>query len=170
MSCICIAMPQRFCVCFRGEKTIPMNQFPEMCLLWYIWPAFIKFNCERTILSLLFPLAQFEAVDCSPTKENTSTLGRQQQQQQQTLRPKNWNQKTLVIPSSSSSLSFPSSPILKLSPLTPSSPSFPTLKLSPLSPSACPNKHSPPSPSSPGSPLDGEAAKVDPSISLEKQR
>lgn len=121
--------------------------------------------------------AQFEAVDCSPTKENGSTSTRQQQQQpqqqqpQQTLRQKNWNHKILVpsSPSSSSSPSFPSSPILKLSPLTPPSPSFPTLKLSPLSPSSSPNKLSPPSPTSPSAPLDGEAAKVDPSLPLEKQ-
>ncbi|XP_044065249.1 SH2 domain-containing adapter protein E isoform X1 [Siniperca chuatsi] len=117
--------------------------------------------------------AQFEAVDCSPSKVNGSTSGRQQQQQQQqhTLRLKNWNNKTLVpsSPSSSSSPSFPSSPILKLSPLTPPSPSFPTLKLSPLSPSSSPNKLSPPSPTSPSAPLDGEAAKVDPSLPLEKQ-
>ncbi|TKS82079.1 SH2 domain-containing adapter protein E [Collichthys lucidus] len=115
--------------------------------------------------------AQFEAVDCSPSKENGSTLVRQQQQQQQqqhTLRQKNWNHKILVpsSPSSSSSPSFPSSPILKLSPLTPPSPSFPTLK---LSPSSSPNKLSPPSPTSPNAPLDGEAAKVDPSLPLEKQ-
>lgn len=115
--------------------------------------------------------AQFEAVDCSPSKENSSTSCRQQQQQQQqTLRQKNWNHKTLVSSSSSSSSpSFPSSPILKLSPLTPSSPSFPTLKLSPLSPSSTPNKLSPTSPTSPGAPLDGEATKVDPSLPLEKQ-
>ncbi|XP_026173593.1 SH2 domain-containing adapter protein E isoform X2 [Mastacembelus armatus] len=120
--------------------------------------------------------AQFEAVDCSPSKENGSTSARpqqqqQQQQQQHTLRQKNWNHKTLVssCPSTSSSSSFPSSPILKLSPLTPPSPSFPTLKLSPLSPSSSPNKLSPPSPTSPGAPLDGETAKVDPSLPLEKQ-
>ncbi|GAA6220658.1 SH2 domain-containing adapter protein E-like [Lates japonicus] len=115
--------------------------------------------------------AQFESVDCSPSKENGSTSSRQQQQQQHTLRQKNWNHKTLVpsSPSSSSSPSFPSSPILKLSPLTPPSPSFPTLKLSPLSPSSSPNKLSPPSPTSPGAPLDGDAAKVDPSLPLEKQ-
>lgn len=121
--------------------------------------------------------AQFEAVDCSPSKENGSISGRQQQQQQpqqqqqHTLRQKSWNHKTLVSssPSSSSSPSFPSSPILKLSPLTPPSPSFPTLKLSPLSPSSSPNKLSPPSPTSPGAPLDGEAAKVEPSLPLEKQ-
>ncbi|XP_056300583.1 SH2 domain-containing adapter protein E [Pseudoliparis swirei] len=114
--------------------------------------------------------AQFEAVDCSPTKENGSTSTRQQQQQH-TLRQKNWNHKILVpaSPSSSSSPSFPSSPILKLSPLSPPSPSFPTLKLSPLSPSSSPNKLSPPSPTSPSAPLEGEAAKVDPSLSLEKQ-
>ncbi|XP_054477746.1 SH2 domain-containing adapter protein E [Anoplopoma fimbria] len=115
--------------------------------------------------------AQFEAVDCSPTKENgsTSTRQQQQQQQQQTLRQKNWNQKILVPSSpssSSSSPSFPSSPILKLSPLTPPSPSFPTLK---LSPSSSPIKLSPPSPTFSSAPLDGEAAKVDPSLSLEKQ-
>ncbi|XP_061676871.1 SH2 domain-containing adapter protein E [Syngnathoides biaculeatus] len=103
--------------------------------------------------------AQFEAVDCSPVKEN----GRQQQ----TLRQKNWTHKTLVSTSSSSSsssLSFPSSPILKLSPITTSSPSFPTLR---LSPSCSPNK--PPSPTSPHAPLDGEMAKVDPSLPLDKQ-
>ncbi|XP_061631580.1 SH2 domain-containing adapter protein E isoform X2 [Phyllopteryx taeniolatus] len=108
--------------------------------------------------------AQFEAVDCSPVKEN----GRQQQQQQQTLRQKNWTHKTLVSTSSSSSSSspsFPSSPILKLSPITTPSPSFPTLR---LSPSSSPNK--PPSPTSPHAPLDGEAAKVDPSLPLDKQR
>ncbi|XP_038567350.1 SH2 domain-containing adapter protein E [Micropterus salmoides] len=118
--------------------------------------------------------AQFEAVDCSPTKESGSTSVRQQQQQQQqqhTLRQKNWNNKTLVpsSPSSPSSPSFPSSPILKLSPLTPPSPSFPTLKLSSLSPSSSPNKLSPPSPTSLSAPLDGEAAKADPSLPLEKQ-
>ncbi|XP_031709354.1 SH2 domain-containing adapter protein E [Anarrhichthys ocellatus] len=118
--------------------------------------------------------AQFEAVDCSPTKENGSSSTRQQQQQQQqqhTLRQKNWNHKILVpsSPSSSSSPSFPSSPILKLSPLSPPSPSFPTLKLSPLSPSSSPNKLSPPSPTSLSAPLDGEAVKVDPSLPLEKQ-
>ncbi|TNN02606.1 SH2 domain-containing adapter protein E [Takifugu rubripes] len=106
--------------------------------------------------------AQFEAMDCSQSKENSSSSVRQQPQQQQhqhTLRQKNWNHKTLVIPSPSSpsSPSFPSSPILKLSPLTPPSPSFPTLKLSP------------PSPTSPSAPLDGETAKVDPSLPLEKQ-
>ncbi|XP_028986074.1 SH2 domain-containing adapter protein E [Betta splendens] len=125
--------------------------------------------------------AQFEAVDC---KENGSTSGRQQphpqqqqhhhqqqqqqQQQQQHLAPrqKTWSHKTLVSssPTSSSSASFPSSPILKLSPLTPPAPSFPTLKLSPLSPSSGPNKHSPSSPTS-----DVEAARVDPSLPLEKQ-
>ncbi|XP_074540451.1 SH2 domain-containing adapter protein E [Halichoeres trimaculatus] len=116
--------------------------------------------------------AQFETVDCSPCKENSSTSLRQQQQQQQqqtqTLRQKNWNNKTLVPSSpSSSSSSFPSSPILKLSPLTPPSPSFPTLK---LSPSSSPNnKLSPPSPTSSSAPLDGEAAKVEPSLPLEKQ-
>ncbi|KAM9806926.1 SH2 domain-containing adapter protein E [Syngnathus typhle] len=109
--------------------------------------------------------AQFEAVDCSPAKE----IGRQQQQQQQqqTLRQKNWTHKTLVSSSSSSSSSspsFPSSPILKLSPITSSSPSFPTLR---VSPSSCPNK--PPSPTSPNAPLDGEAAKVDPGLPLDKQ-
>lgn len=119
--------------------------------------------------------AQFEAVDCSPSKENGSSSSRQQQQpqpqQQHTLRQKNWNHKTLVSspPSSSSSPSFPSSPILKLSPLTPPSPSFPTLKISPLSPSSSPSKLSPSSPTSLGVPLDEEAAKVDPSLSLEKQ-
>uniref|UniRef100_A0A8C6LZJ2 Src homology 2 domain containing E n=1 Tax=Nothobranchius furzeri TaxID=105023 RepID=A0A8C6LZJ2_NOTFU len=62
--------------------------------------------------------AQFEAVDCSHSKENISTAGRQQQQQ--TLRQRNWSHKSLVStsPSTSSSSSFPSSPILKLSPLT----------------------------------------------------
>ncbi|KAF7669728.1 hypothetical protein LDENG_00146810 [Lucifuga dentata] len=115
--------------------------------------------------------AQFEAVDCSPTKESSAASSRQQQQQQHTLRQKNWNHKTLVSssPSSSSSPSFPASPILKLSPLTPQSPSFPTLKLSSLSPSSTPTKLSPPSPTSPSAPLDGEAAKVDPSLPLEKQ-
>ncbi|XP_068592077.1 SH2 domain-containing adapter protein E [Cebidichthys violaceus] len=112
--------------------------------------------------------AQFEAVDCSPTKENGSSSTRQQQQQH-TLRQKNWNHKILVPSSPSSSPSFPSSPILKLSPLSPPSPSFPTLKLSPLSPSSSPNKLSPPSPTSLSAPLDGEAVKVDPSLPLEKQ-
>nr|XP_040021067.1 SH2 domain-containing adapter protein E [Gasterosteus aculeatus aculeatus] len=113
--------------------------------------------------------AQFEAVDCSPTKENGSIPPRQQHQQQQlTLRQKNWTHKIPSTPSGSSSSSFPSSPILKLSPL--SSPSFPTLKISPLSPSSSPTKLSPPSPISPSSaPLDGETAKVDPSLLLEKQ-
>uniref|UniRef100_A0A3Q0RVB3 SH2 domain-containing adapter protein E n=1 Tax=Amphilophus citrinellus TaxID=61819 RepID=A0A3Q0RVB3_AMPCI len=46
------------------------------------------------------------------------------------------------------------------------SPSFPTLK---LSPSSSPTKLSPPSPTSPSAPLDGEAAKIDPSVPLEKQ-
>lgn len=113
--------------------------------------------------------AQFEAVDCSPTKEDGSLSARQQQQ---TLRQKNWNHKILVPSSSSSSSSspsFPSSPILKLSPHTPPSPSFPNLKISPLSPSSSLNKLSPPSPTSPTAPLDGEAAKVDPSLPLEKQ-
>ncbi|KAL3060188.1 hypothetical protein OYC64_014712 [Pagothenia borchgrevinki] len=112
--------------------------------------------------------AQFEAVDCSPTKEDGSPSARQQQQ---TLRQKNWNHKILVPSSSSSSSSpsFPSSPILKLSPHTPPSPSFPNLKISPLSPSSSLNKLSPPSPTSPTAPLDGEAAKVDPSLPLEKQ-
>lgn len=105
--------------------------------------------------------AQFEAVDCSASKENSSTTT-SRQQQQQSLRQKNWT-KTLV----SSFSSFPSSPILKLSPLTPSPPSFPTLKPLPLSPSSSPNKLSPPSPSSPGTPE--EAARVDPSLPLEKQ-
>lgn len=120
--------------------------------------------------------AQFE--DCSHSKENGSTSGRQQQsqqqnqqQQQQSLRQKNWSPRSLIpaSPSSSSSSSFPSSPILKLSPLTPSPPSFPTLKLSPLSPSSSPNKLSPPSPTSPTAQMDGETAKVDPSLQLEKQ-
>ncbi|XP_041649817.1 SH2 domain-containing adapter protein E [Cheilinus undulatus] len=118
--------------------------------------------------------AQFEAVDCSLSKENGSTSTRQQQQQQQqqqqTLRQKNWNNKTLIPSSpssSSSSSSFPSSPILKLSPLSPPSPSFPTLK---LSPSSSPNnKLSPPSPTSPSAPQDGEVAKVEPGLPLEKQ-
>ncbi|XP_013130281.2 SH2 domain-containing adapter protein E [Oreochromis niloticus] len=115
--------------------------------------------------------AQFEAVDCSLSKENNSTPGRQQQQQQQqqqTLRQRNWSHKTLVSssPSSSSSSSFPSSPILKLAPLTQPSSSFPTLK---LSPSSSPTKLSPPSPTSPIPPLDGEATKMDPSVPLEKQ-
>lgn len=109
--------------------------------------------------------AQFEAVDCSTSKENSLTSSRQQQQQH-TPRQKNWT-KTLV--SSNSSSSFPSSPILKLSPLTPSPPCLPTLKPLPLSPSSSPNKHSPPSPTSPGLPLDGETARVDPSLALEKQ-
>ncbi|KAM4580651.1 SH2 domain-containing adapter protein E [Odontesthes bonariensis] len=119
--------------------------------------------------------AQFESVDCSPTKENASTSGRQQQQQQQqqqqTLRQRNWSHKTLVSTSAStsSSQSFPSSPILKLSPLTSSSPSFPTLKLSPLSPSSSPTKLSPPSPTSNSAPLDVETAKMDCSLPLEKQ-
>ncbi|XP_060937053.1 SH2 domain-containing adapter protein E [Limanda limanda] len=121
--------------------------------------------------------AQFEAVDCSPTKENSSASSRQQQQQQQqqmqmqqqhTLRQKNWNHKTLICssPSSSSSPTFPSSPILKLSPFTPPSPSFPTLK---LSPSSSPIKPSPPSPTSLCAPLEGDEAKVDPGLPLEKQ-
>ncbi|XP_069552044.1 SH2 domain-containing adapter protein E [Brachyistius frenatus] len=126
--------------------------------------------------------AQFEAVDCSLTKENASTFGRQQQQPQQqpqqqqpqqqqhqhTLRQKNWSHKSLISssPSSSSSPSFPSSPILKLSPLTPPSPSFPTLK---HSPSSSPTKLSPPSPTSLSAPLDGDVAKMDPSLPLEKQ-
>ncbi|XP_020783666.1 SH2 domain-containing adapter protein E [Boleophthalmus pectinirostris] len=100
--------------------------------------------------------AQFEAVDCSATKENSATTRPRQ---------KNWT-KTLV----SSTPSFPSSPILKLSPLTPpSSSSFSTLKPLPLSPSSSSNKLSPPSPSSPGSPLEGDAARVDPCLPLEKQ-
>ncbi|KAM3872940.1 SH2 domain-containing adapter protein E [Diretmus argenteus] len=113
--------------------------------------------------------AQFEAVDCSPSKENGSASSRQPQQH--TLRQKNWNHKTLVSspPSSSSSPSFPSSPILKLSPLSPPSPSFPTLKLSPLSSSSSPTKLSPPSPTSSTAPLDGEPAKVDRTMPLEKQ-
>lgn len=107
--------------------------------------------------------AQFEAVDCSPTKENGSASVRQQQ----TLRQKSWNHKTLVSSSSSSSTSsFPSSPILKLSPLTSPSSSFPTLK---LSPSSSPNKLSPPSPTSPTAPLEGDMTKMDPSLPLEKQ-
>ncbi|RVE62672.1 hypothetical protein OJAV_G00159690 [Oryzias javanicus] len=112
--------------------------------------------------------AQFETVDCSLGKENTSTSGRQQQQ---TLRQRNWTNKALVSTSSSasSSLSFPSSPILKLSPLTSSPLSYPTLKLSQSSPSSSPTKLSPSSPSSPNAPLDGEIAKVDSSLPLEKQ-
>ncbi|XP_017280418.1 SH2 domain-containing adapter protein E [Kryptolebias marmoratus] len=113
--------------------------------------------------------AQFEAVDCSPSKENVSTAGRQQQQQQQqqqTLRQRNWSHKTLVSTSASTSPSFPSSPILKLSPLTSS---YPTLKLPPLSPSSSPTKLSPPSPTSAIAPLDGETAKMDSSLPLEKQ-
>uniref|UniRef100_A0A1A8DVZ4 SH2 domain-containing adapter protein E n=1 Tax=Nothobranchius kadleci TaxID=1051664 RepID=A0A1A8DVZ4_NOTKA len=114
--------------------------------------------------------AQFEAVDCSHSKENLSTAGRQQQQQ--TLRQRNWSHKSLVStsPSTSSSSSFPSSPILKLSPLTlPSSSSYPTLKLPPPSPSSSPTKPSPPSPTSLCAPLDGEVAKMDSSLPLEKQ-
>ncbi|KAF0045418.1 hypothetical protein F2P81_001947 [Scophthalmus maximus] len=57
--------------------------------------------------------AQFEAVDCSPSKENSSTSSRQQQQH--------------------------------------------------------PTKLSPPSPTSIGAPLDGDEARVDPSLPLEKQ-
>ncbi|XP_041844934.1 SH2 domain-containing adapter protein E [Melanotaenia boesemani] len=116
--------------------------------------------------------AQFEAVDCSSNKESISTSGRQQQQQQQqTLRQRNWSHKTLVStsPSTSTSSSFPSSPILKLSPLTSPSPAYPTLKLSPLSPSSSPTKLSPPSPTSPSAPLDGETVKMDSSLPLEKQ-
>ncbi|KAM6967996.1 SH2 domain-containing adapter protein E [Aplochiton taeniatus] len=112
--------------------------------------------------------AQFEGADCSPSKEEGPVSGRQQPQH--TLRQKSWSPKTLLpstLSPSSSSPSFPSSPILKLSPL--SSPSFPTLKLSPLSPSTAPTKHSPPSPTTPAAPLDGEAAKVDPTLPLEKQ-
>ncbi|XP_028326723.1 SH2 domain-containing adapter protein E [Gouania willdenowi] len=110
---------------------------------------------------------QFESVDCSPIKENSLTSGRQPH----TMRQKSWSHKTLVHSSSSSSStsSFPSSPILKLSPFSLSSPSFPTLKLSPLSPSSSSNKLSPPSPTSPALPLDGETAKMDPSLPLEKQ-
>ncbi|XP_072317106.1 SH2 domain-containing adapter protein E [Eucyclogobius newberryi] len=99
--------------------------------------------------------AQFEAVDCSASKENSSTTRPRQ---------KNWT-KTLV----SSTPSFPSSPILKLSPLTPSSSSFSALKPLPLSPSSSPNKLSPPSPSSPWTPLEAEVTRVDPGLSLEKQ-
>ncbi|XP_032414847.1 SH2 domain-containing adapter protein E [Xiphophorus hellerii] len=115
--------------------------------------------------------AQFEGVECSSSKENTATAGRQQQQQQQTLKARNWSHKTLVSTSAStsSSTSFPSSPILKLSPLTSSSPSYPTLKLPPLSPSSSPTKLSPPSPTSPCSPLDGEMSKMDCNLPLEKQ-
>ncbi|KAM6909993.1 SH2 domain-containing adapter protein E [Xenentodon cancila] len=111
--------------------------------------------------------AQFEAVDCSPSKDNPLTSGRQQQQQ--TLRQRNWSNKTLVStsPSTSSSMSFPSSPILKLSPLTSPSSSYPTLK--PHSPSSSPTKLSPPSPTSPNPPLDGETPKIDTSLPLEKQ-
>ncbi|XP_034030674.1 SH2 domain-containing adapter protein E [Thalassophryne amazonica] len=113
--------------------------------------------------------AQFEAMDCSLSKESGSAASRHQQQQ--TLRQKNWSHKTLISssPSSPSSPSFPSSPILKLSPLTPPSPSYPTLKLSPLSPTSPPNKLSTPPPVSPGAPLEGEAIKVDPNLPLEKQ-
>uniref|UniRef100_A0AAV2MCL8 Src homology 2 domain containing E n=1 Tax=Knipowitschia caucasica TaxID=637954 RepID=A0AAV2MCL8_KNICA len=100
--------------------------------------------------------AQFEAVDCSASKENSSSSR---------ARQKNWT-KTLV----SSTPSFPSSPILKLSPLTAPSSSFSTLKPLPLSPSSSSNKLSPPSPSSPGTPPDGDTARVDPSVPLEKQR
>lgn len=99
--------------------------------------------------------AQFEAVDCAASKENSSATRPRQ---------KNW-MKTLV----SSTPSFPSSPILKLSPLTPSSSSFTTLKPLPLSPSSSPNKLSPPSPTSPGTPPEGEGARVDPALPLEKQ-
>ncbi|XP_077453737.1 SH2 domain-containing adapter protein E [Stigmatopora argus] len=105
--------------------------------------------------------AQFEAVDCSLAKEN----GRQQQQQ--TLRQKSWTHKTLVSTSStpsSSSPSFPSSPILKLSPITTSAPSYPTLRLSPSS-----SSNKPPSPTSTNAPLDGVAASVDSSLPLDKQ-
>uniref|UniRef100_A0A3Q2PYU1 SH2 domain-containing adapter protein E n=1 Tax=Fundulus heteroclitus TaxID=8078 RepID=A0A3Q2PYU1_FUNHE len=119
--------------------------------------------------------AQFEGLDCSPSKENSPTSGRQEQQQQQqhqqTLRARNWSHKALVstAASTSSSTSFPSSPILKLSPLTLPSPAYPTLKLSPHSPSSSPTKLSPPSPISPSSPLDGEMSKMDSSLPLEKQ-
>lgn len=99
--------------------------------------------------------AQFEAVEGAASKENCSTTRPRQ---------RNWT-KTLV----SSTPSFPSSPILKLSPLNPPSSSFPTLKPLPLSPSSSPNKLSPPSPTSPGIPLEGETARVDPSLPMEKQ-
>lgn len=128
--------------------------------------ALIRLDSE--MLPVLLPSAQFEAVDCSLSKENVSTSSRQQQQQ--TLRQRNWSHKTLVStsPSTSTSSSFPSSPILKLSPLTSSS--YPTLKLAPLSPSSSPTKLSPPSPTSTLASLDGETAKLDSSLPLEKQR
>ncbi|CAL8360886.1 unnamed protein product [Arctogadus glacialis] len=127
--------------------------------------------------------AQFEAGDCSLGREGGSTPCRQQlqqlqqQQPQHTLRQKTWNHKSLVStslssPSSPSSPSFPSSPILKLSPLSPPSPSFSTLKPSPFSCSSSPTtKLCPPSPTSApaAGPLDGDVAKVDPTLPLEKQ-
>lgn len=115
--------------------------------------------------------AQFEGVECSHSKEDSTQPGRQQLQQ--TPKQKTWSQKTLIPSSlspSSPSLSFPSSPILKLSPLSTPSPSFPTLKLSPPSPSSAnAAKLSPPSPTSLCVPLEDEAAKVDPALPLDKQ-
>uniref|UniRef100_A0A3Q2EKE7 Src homology 2 domain containing E n=1 Tax=Cyprinodon variegatus TaxID=28743 RepID=A0A3Q2EKE7_CYPVA len=46
--------------------------------------------------------AQFEGVDCSSSKENAPTSGRQEQQQQ-TLRARNWSHKALVPTASTSS-------------------------------------------------------------------
>ena len=136
------------------------------------------------LLSPSLPPAQFEAGDCSLGREGGSTPCRQQlqqlqqQQPQHTLGQKTWNHKSLVStslssPSSPSSPSFPSSPILKLSPLSPPSPSFSTLKPSPFSCSSSPTtKLCPPSPTSApaAGPLDGDVAKVDPTLPLEKQR
>ncbi|KAF3839737.1 hypothetical protein F7725_018454 [Dissostichus mawsoni] len=86
--------------------------------------------------------AQFEAVDCSPTKEDGSPSARQQQQ---TLRQKNWNHKIrtiffiLLLFSLLSLLSYsqtlpPHAPISLL----------PQPQISPLSPSSSLNKLSPP--------------------------
>ncbi|XP_046872507.1 SH2 domain-containing adapter protein E-like [Hypomesus transpacificus] len=120
--------------------------------------------------------AQFEGVDCSPSKEDSALPGRLQLQHNP--KQKTWNQKTLISSSlspSSPSPFFPSSPILKLSPLSCPPPSFPTLKLSPPSPSSTSAiKLSPPSPTSPCpippcSALEVEAVRVDRTLPLEKQ-